>query len=134
MQNTGADLICINIIHHVYTLCVCARTCVYVCSVVSNSLQPYGPQPTRLLCPWDSTGKNTRVGCYDLLQGIFPTQGSNPCCLCLLLWQAGSLPLAPPGKPINLYSKYDNSLQNVTISGQRNDYIFICFLEMQKRN
>ena len=35
-------------------------------------------QPTRLLCPWDSLGKNTGVGCHALLQGIFPTQGSNP--------------------------------------------------------
>ena len=37
------------------------------------------------------------VGCHALLQGIFPTQGSNPCLLCLLHWQAGSLPPAPPG-------------------------------------
>ena len=29
-------------------------------------------------CPWDSPGKNTGVGCHALLQGIFPTQGSNP--------------------------------------------------------
>ena len=29
----------------------------------------------RLLCPWDSLGKNTGVGCQGLLQGIFPTQG-----------------------------------------------------------
>ena len=55
-------------------------------------------QPTRLLCPWDSPGKNTGVNSHALLQGIFPTQGSNPCLLCLLHWQAGSLPLAPPGK------------------------------------
>ena len=33
---------------------------------------------TRLLCPWDSPGKKTRVGCHCLLQGIFLTQGSNP--------------------------------------------------------
>ena len=33
---------------------------------------------SRLLCPWDSPGKNTGVGCHALLQGIFPTQGSNP--------------------------------------------------------
>ena len=39
------------------------------------------------------------MGCHALLKGIFPTQGSNPCLLCLLNWQAGSLPLAPPGKP-----------------------------------
>ena len=32
----------------------------------------------RLLCAWDSPGKNTGVGCHFLLQGIFPTQGSNP--------------------------------------------------------
>ena len=34
--------------------------------------------PARLLCPWDSPGKNTGVGSYSLLQEIFPTQGSNP--------------------------------------------------------
>ena len=46
-------------------------------SVVSDSLQPHELQPTRLLCPWDFPGKNTGVGCHFLLQGIFPTQGSN---------------------------------------------------------
>ena len=44
-------------------------------------------------------GKSTGVGCHFLLQGIFPTQGSNPHLLCRLHWQTGSLPLAPPGKP-----------------------------------
>ena len=38
------------------------------------------------------------MGCHVHLQGIFPTQGSNPCLLFLLHWQPGSLPLAPPGK------------------------------------
>ena len=33
---------------------------------------------TRLLCPWNSLDKKTGVGCHALLQGIFPTQGSNP--------------------------------------------------------
>ena len=47
------------------------------------------------LCPWNSPEKNTGVGCRALLQGIFLTQGL----LHLLLWQVGSLPLAPPGKP-----------------------------------
>ena len=37
-------------------------------SVVSNSVQSYGRQPTRLLRPWDSLGKNTGVGCHFLLQ------------------------------------------------------------------
>ena len=48
-------------------------------------------------CPWDFPGKNTRVGCHDLLQGIFLMQGSNPHLLRLLHWQVGSLPLASPG-------------------------------------
>ena len=47
------------------------------CSVVSNYLWPHALQPARLLCPWDSPGKNTRVGCHALLHRIFPTQGSN---------------------------------------------------------
>ena len=47
-------------------------------SVVSNSLHPCELYPTRLLCPWNSPGKNTGVGCHFLFQGIFPTQGLNP--------------------------------------------------------
>ena len=47
----------------------------------------------------DSPGKNTGVDCHALLQGIFPTQGLNPCLLHLLHWQVGSLPLAPLGSP-----------------------------------
>ena len=42
------------------------------------TLRPHGLQPTRLLRPWDSPGMNTGVCCHFLLQGIFPTQGSNP--------------------------------------------------------
>ena len=78
-------------------------------------MTPYGP--ARLLCPWDSPGKNTGVGCHFLLQRIFPTQGSNPCLLRLLHWQAGSLPLVPPGKPRPIsecesHSVVANSLQS----------------------
>ena len=68
------------------------------CSVVSNSLQPHGLYSSRLIYPWDSPGKNTRVGCHAL-QGIYSTQGSSPHLWGLLHWQAGSLPLVPPGKP-----------------------------------
>ena len=35
---------------------------------MSDSVQPHRRQPTRLLCPWDSSGKNTGVGCHCLLQ------------------------------------------------------------------
>ena len=38
----------------------------------------HGLQPSRLLYPRDSPGKNTGVGCHSFLQGIFLTQGSNP--------------------------------------------------------
>ena len=44
------------------------RPCCYVTSVVSDSLRPHRRQPTRLLHPWDSPGKNTGVGCHFLLQ------------------------------------------------------------------
>ena len=43
------------------------------CSVMSISLLPHG-----LYSPWNSLGQNTGVGSHSLLQGIFPTQGSNP--------------------------------------------------------
>ena len=46
-------------------------------SVVSDSLRSHGLQPAKLLCPWNSLGKNTGVGSHSLLQGIFPTRGSN---------------------------------------------------------
>ena len=47
-------------------------------SVRSNILQPHGLWPTRLLCPWDFPGKNTRVGCHFLLQGMKPCWSLNP--------------------------------------------------------
>ena len=40
---------------------------------MSDSLRPH-----ELYCPWNSPGQNTEVGSLSLLQGIFPTQGSNP--------------------------------------------------------
>ena len=51
-------------------------------------------QPARLLCPWNSPGKNTGVGGHSLLQGIFPTQESNPG----LLHCRQSLPTEPMSK------------------------------------
>ena len=76
----------------------------------------------KLLCPWDYPGKNTGADCHALLQGIFLTQGSKLCVLCLLLWpvlspeellnlgigpespifKVDSLPSEPPGKPPGL--------------------------------
>ena len=65
--------------------------CVLSRSVMFDSMWLYGLQPTRLLCPWDSPGKNPGVRCHALLQGIFQTQGSNPGLLCLLLIHWGNL-------------------------------------------
>ena len=42
-------------------------------SIVSDSLQPHG-----LYSPWNSPGQKSGVGSLSLLQGVFPTQGSNP--------------------------------------------------------
>ena len=54
--------------------------------------------PQAPLSMWFS-GKNTGVDCHSLLQGAFLTKGSKTRASCLLHWQAGSLPLVPPGKP-----------------------------------
>ena len=56
-------------------------------------MRPCGLHTARLLCPWDFPGRNTKVDCHALFQGIFPTQGSKLPLLCLLHWQADSLPL-----------------------------------------
>ena len=73
---------------------------------MSDSLQPFGPHQAPLSMGFP--GKDTGVGCHALLQGIFPTQGSNPCLLCLLPLQVGSLPLEPPGKPTECLTSANN--------------------------
>ena len=61
-------------------------------SVMSDSSWPHG-----LYSPWNSLGQNTGVGSLFLLQGIFPTQGSNPG----LPYCSRFLPTEPQGKPKN---------------------------------
>ena len=56
---------------------MCVRVC-EVASVMSDSV------PSGLLCPYESLGKKTGVGCHALLQGIFLTQGSKTRLLQLL--------------------------------------------------
>ena len=70
-----------------------------MCSVVSNSLWPYGLYLTMFLCLWDFPAKDTGVGCYFLLQGIFWTQGS-------YLYLLHLLTLA--GKFFNHWATWDN--------------------------
>ena len=59
----------IDFIHH---MCVCVHL------IMFDSLRPHELEPTRLLCPCNFLGKNTRLDCHFLLQRIFLTQGSNP--------------------------------------------------------
>ena len=51
---------------------ICAR------SVMSDSSWSFGLQPTRVLCPWDFSGKNIWMSYHFFLQGLFPSQGLNP--------------------------------------------------------
>ena len=73
--------------------------CMHACRVTQScpTLRPRGLWPIRLLCLWDSPGKNTGEGCHTLLQGIFRTLQLNPSLLLLLHQHVGSLLLVPPG-------------------------------------
>ena len=68
-------------------------------SVMFNTLQPQGLWPARILCPWNSLGKNTEVNCHSLLQRVFPTQGSEPGS------QADSFLFELQGSPLQQYSE-----------------------------
>ena len=82
-----------NISMHVSRVCAKSRP---------TLLQPHGLQLARLLSLWDFPAKNTGADCHFLLQGIFPTRGSNPC---LLYWQADSLPLSHLENIISMCAK-----------------------------
>ena len=72
-----------------------------LCPILCN---PINCSPPRLLFPWSSPGKNTRVGCHSLLQGIFPNPGIKPRSPAL---QADSLPAELPGTPgASCYNHY----------------------------
>ena len=76
---------------------ICQFYLLFSHSVISDALL----QSSWLLCPWDFPGKNTRVGCHFLLQGIFPTQGLNPHLLLgrWVFFFFFFLTTEPPGKP-----------------------------------
>ena len=82
---------------------------------LSDSLQPHALQPARLLSPWDSPGRNTRVGCHFLLQGNLPDsriESVSPA------WQADSLPLSHQGSPATTFTSPERTREKV-ISSQR---------------
>ena len=71
---------------------VCA-ICMSVLVIQSwPTLQPHGLEPTRLLCLWDSPGKNAGMGCHALLQGIFPSQVSCIVGRCSTIWTTRETP------------------------------------------
>ena len=71
-------------------VCVCVCLFTHMLSHVWLICYPTDHSPPGPSVHGDSPGKNTRVGCHSLLQGLFPTQRSNPG---LLHWQVDSLPL-----------------------------------------
>ena len=70
-----------------------------VASVVSDCVRPHRRQPTRLLCPWDSPGKNTGVGCHFLRQCMKVESESEVTQSCLTL--SNPMDCSPPGSSIH---------------------------------
>ena len=98
-------------------------------SVVSNSATPW-TVAHKLLCPWNSPGENTGVGCHFLLQGIFPTQGLNlglPHCRQILYH------LSQQGSPCGAIPKLINSREGdlvfettkMSVGEEKNTWIII---------
>ena len=98
-----------------------------LCAVLSCfSLVPLFVTPWTTACQaplsWDTPDRNTAVGCHAL-QGIFPTQGSNPGlprCRWILLWSE------PPGKPINTRMGNLSLLQGIFLTHELNQGLLHC--------
>ena len=97
-------------------LCVCVWA--QLLNLCLTLLRPHVLEPIRLLCPWDFPSENTGVGCHALLQGMFPTVGSNPLLLCLLhcrpvlyCWATGEATFIPRPLQTTLYWDCPRSLQ-----------------------
>ena len=91
-QTPGSN--CLSLTPHPH----CMRVC-QVASVVSDSWWLHECSPPGSSVHGIFLARILELGCHALLQGIFPTQELNLCLSCLMYWQAGSLSLAPPGKP-----------------------------------
>ena len=80
-----------NIYTHIYNVCMLGSVQLFAtpCTVTLKTL----------LCPWAYPRKNTGMSCHFLLQGTFPTRGSNLCLPKLLHWQADSLLLSKLRSP-----------------------------------
>ena len=83
--------------HEHISMCINTCTVVLSCSVMSNSLQPHGPWPTRLLCPWGFSRQEYWSGLPCPPPGDLPKSRIERRSPTL---QADSLPSEPPGKPL----------------------------------
>ena len=102
-------------------LCSVAQSCPALCNPM-NLLPPRRhEEPARFLCPWDSLGKNTGLGCHFLLQGIAPTQGSNSR---LLHWPAVSLSLSHLGSPMYRNTVHCKNFCNLLAAKNSTEDIF----------
>ena len=70
---------------------------------MSDSVRPHRRKPTRLLCPWDSPGKNTGLGCHFLLQCMKVKSESEVTQSCLTL--SDPMDCIPPGSSIHEISE-----------------------------
>ena len=70
--------------------CMCMHVC--VCSALSCAqlFATQGLLLTRFLCPWNFPDKNSGVGCFFPLQGIFSARGLNPYLQYVLHWPVDS--------------------------------------------
>ena len=92
---------------------------------MANTLQPHGPQPARLLCPWDFPSKNTGLAFHALLQEICLTQRSNP----RLLHYRQILYCWATNQSVWKYSGF--CVQCFTISWVEVDFCFFVFIPFQ---
>ena len=75
----------LNILFLKFQFSIVHCCCCWVTSVVSDSVRPHRWQPTRLPHPWDSPGKNIRVGCHFILQCMKVKRESEIAQSCLTL-------------------------------------------------
>ena len=81
----------------------------HVCVLVALSCATLC-NPTRLFCPWDSPGKNTRVSNHSQLQRIFLTQGS---CTGFLHWRQLLYHLSHQGNPFFNHTVHEKSVNQI---------------------
>ena len=113
-------------------MCVCCL----VAKPCPTLLLSHGLEPRQVLCPWDFPGKNTGLGCNFLLQGIFPTQGSNPH---LLHLQKCSLELSHQGSPNTcVYFQFILIIHILLVGGAAISATFLiqkcCFTRLKSKN